>query len=117
MTGMAVFTRDFDAGGLETFKIEASFARAQSRSSYGTGVPLLALPTVAGQTPILPSSNPGVWEANRIANEKGLVFPIQDYGTVFSRQLSPLDGDDHLPGSIKSMLFSPMCLSGQLQSL
>jgi iron complex outermembrane receptor protein len=93
MTGMAVFTRDFDAGGLETFKIEANYARAESQSSYGTGVPLLALPSVSGTTPILPSTNPGVWEANRIANEKGLVFPIQDYGTVFSRQLSPLDGD------------------------
>jgi iron complex outermembrane receptor protein len=94
MTGMAVFTRDFEAGGLESFKIEANYARAESRSSYGTGVPLLALPAVAGQTPLLPSTNPGVWEANRIANEKNLSFPIQDYGTIFSRQLSPLDGDD-----------------------
>lgn len=102
MTGMAVFTKDFSAGGLETFRIEASYARADSQSSYGTGVPLLALPTVSGTTPVLPASNPGVYDAwfrSGGVYDAGTdtysdgSFPLLDYNQVFSRQLSPLDGD------------------------
>lgn len=89
MTGMAVYTKDFDAGGLETMRIEASYARAEAQSSFGTGVPLLALPSVQSGVPALPATNPGVIEANVFDPS----FPVQDYGTVFSRQLSPLDGD------------------------
>jgi iron complex outermembrane receptor protein len=89
MLGMAVFTKDFDAGGLQTFRFEANYARAESQSSYGTGVPLLALPSVSGQTPILPATNPGVIDAN----QRDPNFPLQNYSTIFSRILSPLDGD------------------------
>ena len=107
MTGMAVYTKDFEPGGLETFRVETNFARAQAQSSYGTGVPLLALPSVSGVVPILPSSNPGVYDAWYRAGGTGApiggtfgvdysngAFPYADYNTIFSRQLSPLDGDD-----------------------
>ena len=91
LTGMAVFTQDFGSGPLSTMRVEASFARADTQSSYGTGVPLLALPSVSGQTPVLPKTNPGVLDAHV---RSGGRFPLQDYGRIFSRQLSPLDGDD-----------------------
>ncbi|MBN1238906.1 MAG: TonB-dependent receptor [Gammaproteobacteria bacterium] len=90
LLGMAVYTRDFGAGPLETLRVEANYARADSQSSYGTGVPLLALPSVSGQTPILPATNPGVIDAN----QRDPSFPVQDYSTIFSRILSPLDGDE-----------------------
>ena len=90
MTGMAVYTRDVDAGYLEGFRLETSFARAQAQSSFGTGVPLLALPSVSGQIPVLPMTNPGVLDAH--VRSMG-AFPLQNYSRVFSRQLSPLDGD------------------------
>jgi iron complex outermembrane receptor protein len=66
MTGMAVYTKDFEVGGLERFAVEAGFARSEAKSSYGTGVPLLALPTVSGNptvVSILPATNPGVYDA------------------------------------------------------
>ena len=91
LTGMAVFTQDFGAGPLSTMRVEASFARTESQSSYGTGVPLLALPSVSGQIPVLPRTNPGVLDAHV---RSGGTFPLQDYGRIFSRQLSPLDGDE-----------------------
>ena len=91
MTGMAVFTQDVGAGVLETFRLETSFARAEAQSSYGTGVPLLALPAVSGTIPVLPATNPGVIDAH--VRSMG-AFPLQNYSRVFSRQLSPLDGDD-----------------------
>jgi iron complex outermembrane receptor protein len=107
MLGMAVYTKNFDAGGLEEFRIEAGFARAEAQSSFGTGVPLLALPSVSGDIPILPSTNPGVYDAwyraggmgTPIGGTEGVdftdgTFPYQDYSTIFSRQLGPLDGDD-----------------------
>ena len=107
MTGMAVFTRDFEAGGLETFRVEMNYARSESQSSYGTGVPLLALPSVSGVVPILPASNPGVYDAWYRSGGTGApiggalgvdytdgTFPYADFNTIFSRQLSPLDGDD-----------------------
>ena len=107
LLSMAVFTQDFDSGGLEQLRVEAGFARADSQSSFGTGVPLLALPTVSGQLPILPSANPGVYDAwfrsggtgTPIGGTLGAdytngTFPYQDFGRIFSRQLSPLDGDD-----------------------
>jgi iron complex outermembrane receptor protein len=89
LLGMAVYTKNFDSDGLRSFRIAANYARADSQSSYGTGVPLLALPSVSGQTPILPATNPGVIDAHM----RDPSFPIQDYSTVFSRILSPLDGD------------------------
>jgi outer membrane receptor protein involved in Fe transport len=103
LLGMAVFTQDFDAGGLESFRMEAGFARADSKSSYGTGVPLLALPSVSGTSPVLPASNPGVYDAWFRSGGTGTpstgpytdgTFPYADYTRIFSRQLSPLDGDD-----------------------
>ncbi len=95
ITGMAVFHKDFEAGGLEGFKFEANFARADATSSYGTGVPLLALPSVSGTIPVLPATNPGVIDAN----QRDPNFLLQDYKTVFSRQFSPLDGDSATPDS------------------
>jgi iron complex outermembrane receptor protein len=102
LLGMAVFTRDFDPGGLESFRVEAGFARADSKSSYGTGVPLLALPSVSGTIPVLPASNPGVYDAWLRSGGVGVpgpgnttgAFPYTDFTRIFSRQLSPLDGDD-----------------------
>ncbi len=91
LTGMAVFTQDFSGGGLDRLRVETNFARAESQSSFGTGVPLLSLPSVSGQIPVLPSTNPGVLDAHV---RSGGTFPVQDFGRVFSRQLSPLDGDD-----------------------
>ena len=91
MTGMAVFTQDINAGFVEGFRLETSFARAQSQSSFGTGVPLLALPSVSGSSPVLPKTNPGVIDAH--VRSMG-AFPLQNYRRIFSRQLSPLDGDD-----------------------
>jgi outer membrane receptor protein involved in Fe transport len=110
LLAMAVFTQDFEFGGLETFRVEAGFARADSQSSFGTGVPLLALPSVSGAGPILPTSNPGVYDAWYRSGGRGInggspvggtldtdytngTFPYQGYSRIFSRQLSPLDGD------------------------
>ena len=101
LLGMAVFTQDFDAGGLESLRLEAGFARADSQSSFGTGVPLLALPAVSGAGPILPAANPGVYDAWVRSGGVGVpgagnttgTFPYQDFTRIFSRQLSPLDGD------------------------
>ena len=92
---MAKTHKDFEAGGLEGFKFEANFARADATSSYGTGVPLLALPSVSGTIPVLPATNPGVIDAA----QRDPTFPLQDYKTVFSRQFSPLDGDAATPDS------------------
>jgi iron complex outermembrane receptor protein len=95
ITGMAVYHKNFAPGGLEGFKFEANFARADAQSSYGTGVPLLALPSVSGTIPVLPATNPGVIDAH----QRDPNFPLQDYKTVFSRQFSPLDGDAATPDS------------------
>lgn len=106
LLAMAVYTQDFGFGGLESFRVEAGMARADSQSSFGTGVPLLALPAVSGQTAVLPSTNPGVYDAWYRSGGTGTpnggtlgvdytngTFPYQDFGRIFSRQLSPLDGD------------------------
>ena len=108
LLGMAVFTQDYDFGGLETFRVEAGFARADSQSSFGTGVPLLALPAVQGTIPTLPSTNPGVYDAWLRGGGTGTprvpgavegvdytngTFPYQDFSRIFSRQLGPIDGD------------------------
>jgi iron complex outermembrane receptor protein len=82
-TGMAVATKDF-AGG-KTLTWEANYARVQTHSSFGTGVPLLALPTYGA---ILPVTNPGVIDAN----QRDPNFPLQDYRTIFTRQASPVEG-------------------------
>lgn len=68
--------------------METSFARDRAQSSFGTGVPLLALPSVSGTRPVLPKTNPGVIDAH--VRSMG-AFPLQDYRRIFSRQLSPLE--------------------------
>jgi len=82
-TGMAVATKDF--GSDTTLTWETNFARVHTVSSFGTGVPLLALPTYGA---ILPSTNPGVIDAN----QRDPNFPVQDYRTIFTRQASPVEG-------------------------
>ena len=82
-TGMAVATRDFASGTNLTW--EVNYARVQTHSSFGTGVPLLALPSLGA---ILPPENPGVIDAHR----RNPNFPLQTFNRVFSRQASPLEG-------------------------
>jgi iron complex outermembrane receptor protein len=82
-TGMAVATKDF--GNDTTLTWETNFARVQTKSSFGTGVPLLALPSLGA---VLPRTNPGVIDAN----QRDPNFPVQDYSTIFTRQASPLEG-------------------------
>lgn len=85
LTGMAVATKMFDGDFLQQAQVEMGFARAVTRSSFGTGVPLLALPSVGA---VLPANNPGVIDANmRDPN-----FPVQNYHSIFTRQASPLEG-------------------------
>ncbi len=81
-TGMAVATRTF---GDTTLTWETNFARMDTTSSFGTGVPLLALPSLSA---LLPVTNPGVIDAN----QRDPNFPLQDYRTIFTRQASPLEG-------------------------
>jgi iron complex outermembrane receptor protein len=85
-TGFSVMTHQFDTDFVNQLSVEMGFARENVVAGYGTGVPLLALPTVGGK---LPKENPGVIEANRMDPS----FPVQDYRTLFTRQVSPLDGD------------------------
>jgi iron complex outermembrane receptor protein len=93
-TGMAVVTRDFDNETNLTWEI--NYARVNTLSSFGTGVPLLALPTYEA---VLPADNPGVIDANlRDPN-----FPVQDYRTIFTRQASPVEGS--LPSFAKQNTF------------
>lgn len=87
LTGMSVFTHDFGGGWIDALRVEGSFAREEVQAGYGTGVPLLALPEVNAY---LPWHNPGVLEANRVFGD---AFPAQDYRSIFTRILSPLDGD------------------------
>lgn len=86
-TGMSVFTHDFGGDWLRGFYAEGSFAHTDTRAGYGTGVPLLALPEVNA---VLPWHNPGVQEANRVYGD---AFPAQDYRNIYTRILSPLEGD------------------------
>ena len=87
LTGFGVVTHQFNTDWVNSLVIEGGFAREEVRAGYGTGVPLLALPSVGG---LLPSTNPGVIEANRVFGD---AFPLQDYRTIFTRQVSPLEGD------------------------
>ncbi len=82
-TGMAVASRDFAGGASLTW--EVNYARVQTHSSFGTGVPLLALPSLGA---ILPAENPGVIDAH----QRDPNFPLQTFNRVFSRQASPLEG-------------------------
>ncbi len=86
LRGMAVFNHDFGGDLFRGFEIEMNFARSESQSSYGTGVPLLALQPFNSR---LPATNPGVIDAHM---RSGGAFPLQDYDRVFSRILSPIDG-------------------------
>ena len=83
-TGMAVATRDFANGANLTW--EVNMARVQTLSSFGTGVPLLALPSLGA---VLPANNPGVIDAHE---RSGGAFPLQNYRRIFTRQASPLEG-------------------------
>ena len=82
-TGMAVATREIGDETLLTW--EVNYARVQTLSSFGTGVPLLALPSLGA---VLPASNPGVIDANR----RDPNFPLINFIRVFTRQASPLEG-------------------------
>ena len=82
-TGMAVATRDFAGGASLTW--EVNLARVQTHSSFGTGVPLLALPSLGA---VLPANNPGVIDAN----QRDPNFPAINFIRVFTRQASPLEG-------------------------
>lgn len=86
LTGFAVATKQFDGDFLQQASLEVGFARVETLSSFGTGVPLLALPAVGA---VLPATNPGVIDANR----RDPNFPLQDYRSIFTRQASPLEGD------------------------
>jgi iron complex outermembrane receptor protein len=87
LTGMAVATKRFDGDFLQELSVEMNFARVETRSSFGTGVPLLALGEVSAK---MPANNPGVIDAHQRTNG---AFPLQDYRTIFTRQASPLEGE------------------------
>jgi len=87
MTGMAVATKQFDGDFLQQMTVEMNFARVETKSSFGTGVPLLALGEVSAY---MPPNNPGVIDANA---RSGGAFPIQGYRNIFTRQASPLEGE------------------------
>ena len=87
LTGMAVATKQFDGDFLQQATFEMNFARVETRSSFGTGVPLLALGEVSAR---MPANNPGVIDANQRTNG---AFPIQTYTNIFTRQASPLEGE------------------------
>ncbi len=84
---MAVATKRFDGDFLQELSVEMNFARVETRSSFGTGVPLLALGEVSAK---MPANNPGVIDAHQRTNG---AFPLQDYRTIFTRQASPLEGE------------------------
>ncbi len=87
LTGMAVATKEFNNDFLQRARVEMNFARVETLSSFGTGVPLLALSSIGAR---LPATNPGVIDANA---RSGGTFPLQDYTSIFTRQASPLEGD------------------------
>lgn len=82
-TGMAVATAEL--AGDTSLTWEINYARVQTLSSFGTGVPLLALPSLGA---VLPATNPGVIDAN----QRKPSFPVQNYRRIFTRQASPLEG-------------------------
>ena len=83
-TGMAVATAQLAGDTFLTWEI--NYARVQTLSSFGTGVPLLALPSLGA---VLPADNPGVIDAHERSNG---AFPLQNYRRIFTRQASPLEG-------------------------
>lgn len=108
-TGMSVITKQFDGDFVQNLTVEVNFARVQTLSSFGTGVPLLALPGISAK---LPASNPGVIDAN----QRDPNFPLQDYRTIFTRQASPLEGD--LPSIAKQHTFrTSVSLDGLLSDV
>ena len=82
-TGMAVATAEIGSDTFLTWEI--NYARVQTLSSFGTGVPLLALPSLGA---VLPSTNPGVIDAH----QRNPDFPLTNFIRVFTRQASPLEG-------------------------
>jgi len=82
-TGMAVANKRFDND--MNLSVELNFTRVETLSSFGTGVPLLALSSLGVK---MPHTNPGVIDAN----QRDPDFPLQDYRTIFTRQASPLEG-------------------------
>lgn len=83
-TGMAVATTELGSDTFLTWEI--NYARVQTLSSFGTGVPLLALPSLGA---VLPANNPGVIDAHERTNG---AFPLQNYRRIFTRQASPVEG-------------------------
>ena len=82
-TGMAVASAELGSDTFLTWEI--NYARVQTLSSFGTGVPLLALPSLGA---VLPATNPGVIDAN----QRNPNFPVQNYRRIFTRQASPVEG-------------------------
>jgi len=106
LTGMAVGTKQFDGDFLQSAKLEMNFARVETLSSFGTGVPLLALSAYNAR---MPATNPGVIDAN----QRNPNFPLQDYTTLFTRQASPVEGS--LPSHALQHTFrTAMTLDGML---
>ena len=86
VTGMAVMNKQFDGDFLQNMVFETNFTRVETLSSFGTGVPLLAL---SGIQVKMPANNPGVIDAHA---RSGGTFPLQDYRTIFTRQAAPVEG-------------------------
>lgn len=82
-TGMPVATTELAGDSSLTWEI--NYARVQTLSSFGTGVPLRELPSLGA---VLPATNPGVIDAN----QRKPSFPVQNYRRIFTRQASPLEG-------------------------
>ena len=106
-TGMAVATAEIAGDTFLTWEI--NYARVQTLSSFGTGVPLLALPSLGA---VLPANNPGVIDAHERSNGK---FPLQNYRRIFTRQASPLEGS--LPSFAEQNTFrTSATLDGSINS-
>lgn len=84
LTGMAVVTHQLDHDWVDQFQVEMNMATTEYISDYGSGGPLLSLPSYNA---ILPAHNPGVIDAN----ERDPSFPVTDFDTIYTRQISPLE--------------------------
>ena len=106
LTGMTVVTKQFDSDLLQNLTFETNYTKVASLSSFGTGVPLLALTGIGVR---VPANNPGVIDAhNRDPN-----FPLQDFNRVFTRQAAPVEGP--LPSIAKQHTFrTSLTLDGLL---
>jgi iron complex outermembrane receptor protein len=106
LVGMSVVTKQFDGDFLQNLTFESNYARVESLSSFGTGVPLLAL---TGIGVLVPANNPGVIDAN----QRDPNFPLQSFNRVFTRQAAPVEGA--LPSISKQHTFrTSLSLDGML---